>query len=462
LWLAALALSAVTAPAGAQELPDMGDSPVAAGQMIARIREAARSIADLAGPEFRDSAAAAVAGLTDLADRLEAVLPVNANASLAEPRDDLRDAVAQGEAALVIAEDFAKLLRRCIREDLGTLLSAFHENLRRTIGEPDSWSGGTARILRVESAGDGLRGSIRAGTAGRLHLEGSNLDSSACGPAEATITLHEGQPVQAAVTVESNRALSVDMPALEKPGLYELSIRLRRRKLLFFCGSRTASMAVAVHASAPIGVRWAVSTTMSTIQQITWDAGELKQANASCNGDTIASALFRLPDGWTYRAHEWTVFLNTGAEKIAEEVRGSGVRVAYRIPPKAGPFCSGLARLIHGKMTIHGVRTNAVAGPSLSVARPLRLAFGETVAVPVEIDAPAGAEISGWTIDVTFLYPDGTEHGVTRRTGSGRLAGAWPGGGSFTWDPESRRLTVSAPARACRIAAAPPIKALRP
>jgi len=444
-----LALPPHATPAAAQiPVPIEKDLDLTAGQLIGRLRKATRGIIDNSG-RSRAFATTAVAGLVELADQLDAAFTNLLDTPLNQLHESMEAQVERGITALILSEDLATSMRTCVREDVRVLLEAFEENTRRALRDTRTWSGGSPRVLRAGLAGDVVFG-IRTGVAQTVSFEGINLDSHPCGPASATLKIPGRAPIELAASTHGDRGVSIPIPPIERPGVYDISIRVRRKKLLFFCRSSTAEASIAVLPAAPFRIRYAISTTRSFVQQIVWNAGELKQGNGRCDRDTTASSLFRLPEGWTYASHNWIVFLDSGSVKEKEEVRDNAVYIQYRVPGRSGPFCTGPVKLIHGKMEIVGARTATAAGPSMDVAYPRTLSFGESVTLPVDVDPGEGSSIAGWTIDVRFVYPDGSVHAIPAMAGIGPLNGGEAGGGSFSWVPEDRDLTITAPGQTCQ------------
>lgn len=441
-----LALPAFVSPAAGQAAVQGFDGDLTAGAMIARIRDANRRIVRNSGKEHHAIATAAVATLDSLVSRLDRELRDMAESPISELGEENEDAIAMGIAGLTLAEDAAATLESCLREDVSQALDALAANLDRTFGDTESWKTDAPRVLRVRGLDPAATRAIRVGPAQGIVLEGTQLHSDDCGPASARITTPGGDVMEASAVSHEGR-VAVEMPPLGRAGLHEITIRVRRKKLLFFCRSASASVTIAVLPEAAFRVEYAVTPMREQIDEIVWNAGELRLSNERCDGDTIASSSFRLPDGWSYASHEWIVFLNTGAEKVREDVRGNEVHVEYRVP-RRGALCLGPERLIHGKMEIRGTRTTIVAGPSAGGPIARTLGFGESMSIPMRMDSVAGSSIVEYSVEVRLTDPDGKVH-VMSGTGAGTLQDDDPRGGSYVWDPEKARLRISAPPREC-------------
>ncbi len=439
-------------PAVAQRPGLEADSSLTAGRLVERLRSAIDGIVEHAGAELRDPASLAVADLRGLAEQLDTVFRDSLDLPLAGLRGSREEPARRGFTAVLLAEDLVTTLGTCVREEVSALLAAFRENIHRTVGDAGSWSSDGPRILRVESADGEFPYPIRAGAAYALSFAGANLDSDDCGRATASIAgPGDAPPIELEASSRAEGNIDVEIPPLEEAGVYDISVRLRRRRFLFFCRSSSVATSIAVLPAAPFRVHYRVSTTRSVVQEIVWDAGELREANDRCDGPATVSRLFRLPEGWTFESYDWIVFLNSGAVKEKEEVRGNAVYVEYRVTEKGGPLCTGPTSLIHGKMEIRGGRTSTTPGPSLDVTYGRPLAFGESVTIPVRLDpGDDGPPIMAWSIEVRLVYPDGSVHTLPAQTGNGPLSAAEAGGGSFSWDPAGKRLRISAPGQSCR------------
>lgn len=430
------------------------ETSLTAGQLLSRLRVAIKGITDNT-ERFRASADTALADLRELTSQIEASFAGDAAAPLADVDGRMKAQVEGAVAALVLAEDLAASIRTCIPEDVRTLLGAFQANVRRVIRDAHSWSGGRPGILRAAGVDGAMPFGVRTGVAETISFAGHNLDSDRCGPVTATLETAGGMKTELGASSDGKGGIRVEISPLSEPGVYDLKIRLRRRKLIFFCRSETAAATMAVLPAARFRVMYAISTMRSTVQEIVWNAGELKRGNNRCDRDTTVVGTFSLPEGWTYASHNWIVFLNSGAVKENEEVTGNGVYVRYRVPERSGPLCTGPEKLIHGKMEIVGTRTRISAGPAIDTAYPRSLTFGESVSVPVDLVAGDGASIDAWTIEVRFVNPDGSVRTIPARTGSGPLSGALARSGAFSWDPASRRLRITAPGQTCQVGPAP-------
>lgn len=436
-------------PGAAARLQGRADeSAITTGELISRIRDAGRAAIAASTPAMRDSTAAAVAVLDVLADHLEARLPAEPESSLASLRDEYGDDVEQALTALVLAEDLARALETCAGEDVHALLAAFSSQFSNAIGRPGSWAAERPRLLRLANSERAFGTVLRAGSGTSIVVEGANLYSDDCGSPSATLRGPRGETVEVAASIDGARSVTLELPALESAGVHEIRLRLRRKRLFFFCGSTTPTMAITVLPAAPFTVEYTVSTTQARVQEIVWNAGELKVTNRQC-GDTLASAVFRLPQGWSYVSHEWLVFLNSGAVKEKEEVRGDEVSVAYRLPGKGRLFCAGNANLIHGRMEIRGAHTTYEPGPAIRATWPRPLAPGESVVVPVRLEPDDSATISEWSIEVRLIHPDGSVVEVPDRGRAGSPTGRKPDTAAFLWDPVQRTLELSAPSACC-------------
>lgn len=433
----------------AARLQTREDNPeLTAGRLIDRLRDAGQAIVDNAGRTMRDSAVVAVADLGTLADHLEDAFPANSKTPLSVLRQDREGEIEQALTALTLAEDAAKAMSACVREDVGAMLAAFRANFGRTVGAPGSWSRGRPRVHRLTDAAGAFPYVLRTGPAQLVTLVGADLRSDDCGPASATITSPDGERMNVDASIAEDRTVEFEVPPLDARGVYEVEVHLRRKKLIFFCRSTAARVSIAVMPSAPFRVRYTISTIQAVEQEIVWNAGELKVKNEECRS-TTASRIFRLPEGWSYASHEWIVFLDSGAVKDREEVRDNALYVEYRVPGRGGPFCTGDPSLIHGRMEIHGRRLTLNPGPAVEGTVPRRVAFGEKVVVPVEIEPAEGASIAEWTIDVRVIYPDGSVRQIPVASGAGRLSERLAGGAGFSWNPETKSLTTTAPAATC-------------
>jgi hypothetical protein len=434
----ATALSLCAAPVAGQH-PFDDARAATAGQVIERLRDASEGIVRVAGPTLRDSAVSAVAGLRTAADHLEAAIGDRGDVTTSDLDGDAERAALRAMVALTIAEDFAAALRTCLREDVANLLASFGENVRRMVGTGLEWSGDAPRVVRATSTTGPFPYTMRAGVPDTLSLAGTGLSTDSCGPATATIVFPDGTLNEVVAMGEGDGTIALQLPSLPEPGTYDIELRLRRRRLLVFCGSERTSLSINVLPPAPFGIRYTVSTTRSMTREIVWNAGELKRANESCGEDVTAATVFSLPEGWTYASHEWIVYLDSGVVREHERVRGNDVFVQYRVPARDGRFCGGAIRMIHGRMEIRGVQTTTEPGPSVKGEFARRLDFGGSLTIPLGLDAGEEWDITEWNIDVRLVHPDGSVHAIPQGGGSRT------GGGSFDWDPVTGELTVSAP-----------------
>jgi hypothetical protein len=436
-----------TAPAAAQP-PAVIEAGLAVPEIVARIRAASSTIVRSAGKEFRTEATATVAELEALANTIEADFAGHAQTPVSQVLEAFERKAAAGMAAMIMAEDLAASLETCVREDVATLLGAFHANAHRTISNPDAWNDDRPKVLRMTSAGGTAPFTIRTGAPHAIVLHGEQLHSDDCGDVSARIERPDGESIEALAVSQEDGTVAVEIPAVDQAGLHQVTVQVRRRKLLFLCRSASATVSIAVLPEAAFRVQYTISSVQTRLDEIVWNAGELRVGNARCDGDTIAAQTFRLPEGWKYASHEWIVFLNKGAVKEKEEVRGNEVYVEYLVP-RRGPLCLGEERLIHGKMEIHGTRETVVQGPSSGGPIARTLGYGETISIPMRRDSLDSMSAVEWTIEVRLVYPDGKAHALPASTGAGPLAGSESGGGSYAWDPEKGRLRISAPAREC-------------
>lgn len=445
--VAALLLS--TAHSATAQVGGLVDpSSITAEGLITRLRKAGRTIVERTPETWQDSAAAATAQLRELSDRLEAGLQTRKDAGLARVAEIDGAEVQQGLVALVLAEDLANAIRAHPHEDVRSLLEAFSHNFRRSVGAPGSWSRGRTRVLRLVDPTAKAPHVLGTGKAEPVVVQGLNLHSDDCGSPSVVIESAGGDRLEIEASSRDDGTVTFDAPMVDAPGVYDIEIRVRRKKLILFCGSTTATISVAVLAASPLRLRYAVSTMQAFEQEIVWNAGELKAENGECR-DTTASDLFRLPDGWSYASHEWTVYLAEGAVKTQEEVRGDAVYVEYRVRGRPGPFCTGDASLIHGRMEIRGTRERLEAGPETAGTYPRRVGFGERVVVPVDLTPADGAAIARWSIDVRVIFPDGSVQKLPITDGQGPLKDDGPCGAGFSWDPAAGRLELVAPAVNC-------------
>jgi hypothetical protein len=436
-----------TAPAVAQP-PSAIEASLTVAGMVGRIRAASSTIVRSAGKEFSTEATATVAELEALASAIEGDLAGHAETPVSQVPGALERKAARGMAALIMAENLAVSLETCMREDVATLLEAFRANARLTIGRPESWNEERPKVLRMTSAGGTEPFTVRTGAAHAIVLHGEQLHSDDCGEVSARIAGPGGESMEALAVSQKDGTVAVEISPLDQAGVHDVTVRVRRRKLLFLCQSASATVSIAVLPEAAFRVQYTISSVQTRLDEIVWNAGELRVGNARCDGDTIAAQTFRLPEGWTYASHEWIVFLNKGALKEKEEVRGNEVYVEY-VVPRRGPLCLGEERLIHGKMEIHGTRETVVQGPSSGGPIARTLGYDETISIPMRRDSLDATSAVEWTIDVRLVYPNGKAHAMPASTGAGPLAGSESGGGSYVWDPEKGRLRISAPAREC-------------
>jgi hypothetical protein len=435
-----------TAQAAAQATPAGIEAGPTVDEMVARIRAASGNIVRNAGKELSATAAATVSDLEALADAIETDPAARAGTPVGQVSGALRRKTAAGMAAMVMAEDVAAALETCVKEEVAALLEAFEANARRTIGDPDSREDDRPKVLRTTSASGAAPFTVRTGAPHAIVLHGEALHSDDCGDASARIRRPDGESMEALAVSQEDGTVAVEIPAVDQAGVYDVTIHVRRRKLLFLCRSAAATVSVAVQPEAAFRVQYSISSKQTRIDRMVWNAGELRVGNARCDGDTTATQTFRLPEGWTYASHEWIVFLNRGAVKKQEEARAGEVHVEYLLP-RRGPLCRAEDRLIHGKMEIHGTRRTIGPGPTSGGPVARTASYGETLTIPMRLDSIDPAATVEWTIDVRLVYPDGKVRAIPASTGAGPLAGREPGGGSYAWDPEKGRLRITAPAR---------------
>jgi hypothetical protein len=442
----ALSLSGlfVAAPASAQSAPKLADSPATAGELLGRLAGALRSLSSSAGDQFAGGDASALAIVTRVADDVADRFIATPEVTIATARERDRHRVDRGLAALALVEDLDARINSCDCESTTALLEAFETNVARIFNDGRASIDG-ATIVRAHAVDGAV---LRAGTALGIVLEGFDLRSDGCGEAEAHV-VGGGRPrVEADVERIENGAVMVHVPAIAGPGVYELSLRLRRRRLFLFCGSTTARVSFVARRPATYRVRYTVSATISSLQHLAWNAGELKETNETCM-DRMAVGTFRLPAGWAYESHEWIVFVEDGAVKESEVVTDSAVEVRYRIAGRSGALCRGPTPIIHGRMEITGSRITTEPGPQVVASVEGAISRGETVRVPVRIEPAAESSIVGWSVDVVLTRPDGSEQTIPGRSGAGPLESEAQGGSRFEWDPDTRRLTITAPAETC-------------
>jgi hypothetical protein len=444
-----LALPLQTAPVAAQDSLVPAGPALTAATLIGDLRHVAEAITEDAGADLRDVATRSVRDLDELADRLAATYGNDLDRPLIEHGQNGPGAVQQAVAALTVAESFLASLRTCTRENVRALLAALEVNIDHVVRDGAPFSGGRPHILRVANLEGEPGYGVRAGTVQSISLEGLNLASDDCGPVTASLRT-DGGSIEVDAELRGEQRVVVSIPAMSTIGVHELSIRLRHRKLLFFCGSSTARVSIVLLPAAPLRIRYSITSTRSVEQEIVWNAGELKEGNENCDTVATASRLFRLPEGWTYRSHNWVVFLNAGSTKEKEEVRGNGVYIQYRLPLKGGALCTGPTRLIHGRMEIVGTRTSTEAGPSADGRYGRAIGFGDSVTIPVNIKGAHDPSIGKWSVQVRVVYPDGSVRSIPDGSVGASPTASRGRDGSFSWDPQTRRLMVSTPRQACR------------
>jgi hypothetical protein len=436
-------------PAAAQR-PGLPDGNLTAGEIAARLRSAADGIQAAAGGARRDETGG-IAAVRSLGDSIASLRFAARTSESDAPAGEAEAVLREGLVVLTVAEDFAASFKYCMREPAGPLLEAFAANVRRVREEAQAMRAGGPGILRAAATRGDVAYGIVAGVARMFTIEGPGLQSDKCGQPSATLGMSGQDPVRVRATARGEDRVELAVPQITDTGLYELSIRLRRKRLLLFCGSTTVRAWVAVR-PAPFQVHYRVSTRKAEQQEIVWNAGELKLANANCDRDTTVATTFRLPEGWTYESHRWEVFLDSGSVKETEEVTNEGVLVRYRVPPRSGPFCTGPQKMIHGRMEISGTRTSWSPGPSVDAVYPRRAGFGEHLALTIDAEGPvaipAGSEV---TIEVSFVRPDGIEEPIPIAIGQGRLFRSGPAESSLEWLPESTKLRITTPSQPCRI-----------
>ncbi len=419
--------------------------------LIKRLEDAAHNLIDHAGDAGAALARTIEADILQITGQLKRDIE-----DLEKPIVDLNKTIQQTvQKALVTVnqvENFITFTRTCGRQDITLLMNGLSNHIHQLRSDILPWKSYPV-VTNIFERGSQTPYGVTIGKSTVIVLEGYNLESDPKSIDKYSVKVfNANSTIKAKITGVGKNAIAVELDTPKIEGNYTIKVDLYKKGFLGIGRKKkTVSNVISVIKKPLIEIRYEITPSCTTYPTIAFNAGEIHLVNGDCNGDKKAGGVYGLPDDWKYTGHQFVETSQNGCTKIDDRyLNDRSVSVMWNCPERGGIFCTGASKWVHGYVLIYGSKPVVESGQTLSGKFPKKVEYGQTIQV-VQLEG-SGCNTAGWSVSVTLVYEDGTEHSIQTQGGIDQLGNITASnieGAAFYWSGETRTLTVSTPRRAC-------------
>jgi hypothetical protein len=449
-----LLLSAVRSSYGQVSPLDAMAASMTGQQLINGLRDAANNIVSHAGDVARQTATSIANDLNGQADQLNIILGTQVNRPLSELRQSFETEIERSLVQLSLAQTAVDRLRRCVREDVLTTISALQSALGQTTASVLPWARGNPQVLSSVVLNDPNGYGLRVQVPASLRLTGIQLTSNCRHPSARSVG-PDDQSRPATVSIESNTRSVVAIPALPRAGVYRLVLTYPRKQYLMFCNDYATEYSIPVLPPAQFTVEYTVTSRVRYPLTREFHIAHFNEGSDDHN-DRHPNAVYNPPSGWTYNSHRMDIHSSPGAVLEHEDKSGNGIFMQWRIPAKGGCVtmfgigsCTGPGKWVDLDFYITATKDTIVDGPTVLKTDARAFGYGQALTIPVAPPLAPDQSFASRSVSVSVRFPDGALHAIEPRSGDRPLTASELGGAKYSWDPASQTLTVTAPLAAC-------------
>ncbi len=420
--------------------------------LIDQLKKAAQGIIAQAGEEGKDVARKIAADLAQLEANIARDIK-DLTKPITELDATIQETVQRTLVTVNQVMNFIDATRTCTRQDIKFLMDGLFNHIEQLKSNILPWKNYPV-VTNIYERGSQTPYGITLGKPALLVLEGYDLESSPKCMNDYSVQIKNEQNVmlKARITGIGKNAIVIAIDTAKVAGKYTLNVVVCKKGFLGIgCKQARLTNVISVIKKPLIRIKYKITPSCNVTEAITFRAGEIHVVNESCDGNKYGGGTYSLPGDYTLTGFQFVETSQNGCryDDPIRQVGDRSVTLHWTCPEKGGIFCTGAGKWVHGIIYLYGKHGVIQDGQEISGSYHKLLDYGQTVEIARLTDV--GCSAAGWTVSVTLVYDDNSEHEIPSANAdiNGNIYNSNIEGASFYWNGNTKSLSVSTPAMRC-------------